>query len=47
MDVEYNIYRNRVIVLIESLNKVSICVLRFVKIILDNVVVFNVLINEE
>lgn len=47
LDVEHNVYRNRVIVPIESLNKASIRALRFAKTISDNVIAFNVSINEE
>jgi len=47
LDVEHNVYKNRVIVPIESLNKASIRALRFARTISDNVIAFNVSINEE
>lgn len=47
LDIEHNIYRNRVIVPIESLNKASVRALRFARTISDNVIAFNVSISEE
>ncbi len=47
IDVEHNVYSNRVIVPIESINKSSIRALRYAKTISDNVVAFTVAIDEE
>jgi amino acid transporter len=47
IDISQDIYRNRVIVPIESVNKSSIRALRFAKTISDNVVAFCVAIDEE
>lgn len=45
--IKHNVYRNRVIVPIESINKASIRALRYAATISDNVVAFNVSVNEE
>jgi amino acid transporter len=45
--IKHNIYRNRVIVPIESINRASIRALRYAATISDNVVAFNVSIDEE
>ena len=45
--IKHNVYRNRVIVPIESINKASIRALRYAATISDNVVAFNVSIDEE
>lgn len=45
--VDSDIYRNRVIVPVESINKASIRALRFAKTISENVTAFNVSIDEE
>lgn len=47
MDLETNLYRNRVIVPIASVNKASIRAMRYAKTISDNVTAFNVAINDE
>ncbi|MCX7710809.1 MAG: APC family permease [Clostridia bacterium] len=47
IDIERDVYRNRVIVPIESINKSSIRALRFARTISDNVVAFSVAIDEE
>lgn len=47
IDIEQSVYCNRVIVPIESVNKASIRALRFAKTISDNVIAFNVSIDEE
>lgn len=47
IDVTRDNYRNRVIVPIESINKASIRALRYAKTISDNVIAFNVSIDEE
>jgi hypothetical protein len=47
VNISHNNYRNRVIVPIESVNKASIRALRYAKTISDNVVAFNVSIDEE
>jgi amino acid transporter len=47
LDLSKATYRNHVIVPIESVNKASIRALRYAKTISDNVVAFNVAINEE
>ncbi|MCX7749592.1 MAG: APC family permease [Clostridia bacterium] len=47
VNVENDTYRNRVIVPIESINKSSIRALRYAKTISDNVIAFNVSIDEE
>ncbi|MEZ0536948.1 APC family permease [Caldicellulosiruptoraceae bacterium PP1] len=47
IDIEHAIYRNRVIVPIESVNKASIRALRYAKTISNNVIAFNVSIDEE
>lgn len=45
--IKHNVYRNRVIVPIESINKASIRALRYAETISDNVIAFNVSIDEE
>lgn len=47
IDVERDIYRNRVIVPIESINKMSVRALRYARTISDNVIAFNVSIDSE
>lgn len=47
IDLDHATYHNRVIVPIESINKTSIRALRYAKTISDNVVAFNVSIDEE
>jgi amino acid transporter len=47
LDLSKATYRNHVIVPIESVNKASIRALRYAKTISDNVVAFNIAINEE
>ncbi len=47
MDITQDHYRNRIIVPIESVNKASIRALRYARTISDNVVAFNVSIDEE
>jgi hypothetical protein len=47
IDITRDVYRNRVIVPIESLNKASIRALRYARTISDNVIAFNVSIDEE
>ncbi|MCX7921232.1 MAG: APC family permease [Clostridia bacterium] len=47
IDVERDIYSNHVIVPIESINKSSVRALRYAKTISDNVIAFNVSIDEE
>ena len=47
LDMKHNMYRNRVIVPIESINKASIRALRYARTISDHVVAFNVSIDEE
>ncbi|NJD01882.1 MAG: APC family permease [Ruminiclostridium sp.] len=47
IEIEHNLYKNRVIVPIESINKSSIRALRFAKTISDNVTAFCVAIDEE
>ncbi|HEX9060280.1 MAG TPA: APC family permease [Clostridia bacterium] len=47
IDISRDKYRNRVIVPIESINKSSIRALRYARTISDNVVAFNVSIDEE
>jgi amino acid transporter len=47
LDLNKSIYRNHVIVPIESINKASVRALRYARTISDNVVAFNVAINEE
>ncbi len=47
VDISHDIYRNRVIVPIESINKASLRALRYARTISDNVVAFNVSIDEE
>lgn len=47
IDVSRDNYRNRVIVPVESINKASIRALRYAKTISDNVIAFNVSIDEE
>lgn len=47
VDIEHNIYRNRVIVPIESVNKASIRAVRYARTISDHVIVFSVSIDEE
>lgn len=46
-DIQNDHYRNRVIVPVESINKSSIRALRYARTISDNVVAFNVSIDEE
>lgn len=46
IDVTKNTYRNRVVVPVESVNKASIRALRYARTISDNVVAFNVSIDE-
>ena len=46
-EIDYNNYRNRVIVPIESINKSSIRALRYAKTISDNVVAFSIAIDDE
>ncbi len=45
--IRHNTYRNRVIVPISGINKASIRALRYASTISDNVVAFNVAVNEE
>lgn len=45
--IKHNVYRNHVIVHIDSINKASIRALRYAATISDNVVAFNVSIDEE
>ncbi len=45
--IRHNVYRNRVIVPFDSINKASIRALRYAETISDNVVAFNVSIDEE
>ncbi|OPZ93530.1 MAG: hypothetical protein BWY74_01086 [Firmicutes bacterium ADurb.Bin419] len=47
IDVERDVYRNRVIVPIDSVNKSSVRALRYARTISDNVVAFNVSIDAE
>ena len=47
VSIPRDVYRNRVIVPIESINKASIRALRYARTISDNVVAFNVSIDEE
>ncbi len=47
LDLSKDTYRNHVIVPIESVNKASVRALRYAKTISDNVVAFNIAINEE
>lgn len=47
IDIPHDTYRNRVIVPIESINKASIRALRYARTISQNVVAFNVSIDEE
>jgi amino acid transporter len=47
LDLSKDVYRNHVIVPIESVNKASIRALRYAKTISDNIVAFNVATNEE
>ena len=47
LDLSKDIYRNHVIVPIESVNKASVRALRYARTISDNIVAFNVAINEE
>lgn len=47
IDVERDVYRNRVIVPIESINKMSVRALRYARTISDNVIAFNVSIDAE
>lgn len=47
IDISGNSYRNHVIVPIASINKASIRALRYARTISDNVVAFNIAINEE
>lgn len=46
-DISRDVYRNRVIVPVESINKASIRALRYARTISDNVIAFNVSIDEE
>ncbi|MHB8062302.1 MAG: APC family permease, partial [Ruminiclostridium sp.] len=47
VNIKQNVYRNRVIVPIDSINKASIRALRYASTISDNVIAFNVSIDEE
>jgi amino acid transporter len=47
LDVDHNVYTNKVIVPIDSVNKSSIRALRFAKTISDNVTAFSVAIDED
>ncbi|MDP4094774.1 MAG: APC family permease [Bacillota bacterium] len=47
VNIEKDTYRNRVIVPIESVNRASIRALRYAKTISDNIIAFNVSIDEE
>ncbi|MDR3552520.1 MAG: KUP/HAK/KT family potassium transporter, partial [Clostridia bacterium] len=47
IDIEKDLYRNRVIVPVESINRASIRALRYARTISEHVVAFNVSINEE
>jgi amino acid transporter len=47
LDLSKSVYRNHVIVPIESVNKASIRALRYAKTISDNIVAFNIATNEE
>ncbi len=47
VDLSKDVYRNRVIVPIESVNKASVRALRYARTISDNVVAFTVFIDEE
>lgn len=47
VNITRDIYRNRVIVPVESINKASIRALRYARTISDNVIAFNVSIDEE
>jgi amino acid transporter len=47
VDISRDVYRNRVIVPVESINKASIRALRYARTISDNVIAFNVSIDEE
>jgi hypothetical protein len=47
VDISRDTYRNRVIVPVESINKASIRALRYARTISDNVIAFNVSIDEE
>jgi amino acid transporter len=47
MDLAHDMYRNRVIVPVESINKASVRALRYARTISDNVVAFNVSTDEE
>ncbi len=47
IDITRDVYRNRVIVPIASINKASVRALRYARTISDNVVAFNVSIDEE
>lgn len=47
INFDVDVYRNRVIVPISSVNKASIRALKYAKTISDNVIAFNVSINEE
>lgn len=47
IDVSRDVYRNRVIVPVESINKASIRALRYARTISDNVIAFNVSTDEE
>ncbi|NTV89880.1 MAG: amino acid permease, partial [Clostridiales bacterium] len=47
IDIPNDVYRNRVIVPIESINKASVRALRYARTISENVVAFNVSIDEE
>jgi hypothetical protein len=46
VDIEHDTYRNRVILPIESINRASIRALRYAKTISDNVVAFNVSLDQ-
>ena len=47
VNISRDVYRNRVIIPIESINKASIRALRYARTISDNVIAFNVSIDEE
>jgi len=47
IDISHDVYKNRVIVPVESMNKSSVRALRYARTISENVVAFNVSIDEE
>jgi amino acid transporter len=47
VDITRDVYKNRIIVPIESINKASIRALRYAKTISDNVIAFNLSLDEE